>query len=330
MARISTAYRSRLRSFADDEDDDEARNRWILSYADFITLLFAFFVVMYSVSSVNAGKFRVLSESMTTVFHAAPDLPAPIDLGGGMPGIYQHPGAPDGGIPSRMLEVVALDDFPVPVAEINPSDRRTVDLAKKVEHVLKGAIEMEQVNVRESENWTEIELDSEFMFATGQGRLSERATQLIAKAATVIQATDTPVRVEGFTDNIPVTGGAYGSNWELSAARAANVVESLATAGVEPERMSATGFGELHPVGDNASRDGRRQNRRVVVAIAKHKQVPGASASLAAIGQDREEVLPLRTLNVYRNYQGPKRSDCEVSGTENAPQIERSASVSEY
>ena len=186
MARISSAYRSRLRAFAEDAEDDEDRHRWVLSYADFITLLFAFFVVMYSVSSVNAGKFRVLSESMSTVFHEAPDLPAPVDLGGGMPGIYQHPGAPDGGTPSRMLEVVALDDFPVPVAEINPSDRRTVDLAKKVEHVLKGAIEMEQVNVRESENWTEIELDSEFMFATGQGRLSQQAKQLIAKVANVI------------------------------------------------------------------------------------------------------------------------------------------------
>ena len=290
------AYRSRLRSYARDLDDDTDRDRWVLSYADFITLLFAFFVVMYSVSSVNAGKFRVLSESMVTVFHDAPDLPAPIDLGGGMPGIYSHPGAEDSGSPSRMLEVMAQDDFPVPVAETNPNDLQSADLTHKVERMLKGAIEMEQVNVRQSENWTEIELDSEFMFATGRGRLSEQATALIAKVATAIQTTDTPVRVEGFTDNVPVTGGAYGSNWELSAARAANVVESLATAGVEPERMSATGFGELHPVADNTSRAGRRKNRRVIVAIAKHKQVPDASASLAAIGQDREEALQLRTL----------------------------------
>ena len=291
-----SAYRSRLRSYARDLEDDTDRDRWVLSYADFITLLFAFFVVMYSVSTVNAGKFRVLSESMVTVFQEAPDLPAPIDLGGGMPGIYQHPGAEAGGAPSRILEVVAQDDFPVPVAEINPNDLQSADLTHKVERMLKGAIEMEQVNVRESENWTEIELDSEFMFATGRGRLSEQATALIAKVATAAQANDTPVRVEGFTDNVPVTGGGYGSNWELSAARAANVVESLATAGVEPERMSATGFGELHPVADNTSRAGRRKNRRVVVAIAKHKQVPDASASLAAIGQDREEALQHRTL----------------------------------
>ena len=291
-----SAYRSRLRWYARDLEDDTDRDRWVLSYADFITLLFAFFVVMYSVSTVNAGKFRVLSESMVTVFQEEPDLPAPIDLGGGMPGIYQHPGAEDGGAPSRILEVAAQDDFPVPVAEINPNDLQSADLTHKVERMLKGAIEMEQVNVRESENWTEIELDSEFMFATGRGRLSEQATALIAKVAAAAQATDTPVRVEGFTDNVPVTGGVYGSNWELSAARAANVVESLATAGVEPERMSATGFGELHPVADNTSRAGRRKNRRVVVAIAKHKQVPDASASLAAIGQDREEALQLRTL----------------------------------
>ena len=304
-AMANHRYRSRLRSVADDPDDDD-RDRWILSYADFITLLFAFFVVMYSVSSVNAGKFRVLSESMVTVFHEEPSLPAPVDLGGGMPGLYRHPGELDAGSPSRMLEVVALDDFPVPVAEIDPRDLRSADLARKVEQVLKGAIEMQQVNVRESENWTEVELDSEFMFATGHGRLSEKATNLLAKVAPLVQATDTPVRVEGFTDNIPVTGGVYGSNWELSAARAANVVEALATAGVEPERMSATGFGELHPVADNATWDGRRRNRRVVIAIAKHQQVPDAGASLAAAGRDREEALPLKTLQRIPHLPGPE------------------------
>ncbi len=300
------ARRVRRRLSAAAVDEGEISDRWILSYADFITLLFAFFVVMYSISSVNDGKFRVLSESMATVFHDESPLPAPVDLGGGMPGLYRYPGADEGGSPSRMQEFVALDDFPVPVAEIDSRDLRSDQLARKVEQILKGAIEMKQVNVRDSENWTEVELDSEFMFETGQGRLSREAAELIKQVADLIQATDTPVRVEGFTDDIPLTGGIYGSNWELSAARAANVVAAFAQAGVEPHRMSATGFGELHPVADNATRDGRRKNRRVVIAIAKHKQVPDASATLAAARGDAVEELPLRTLQRVSGLPGPE------------------------
>ena len=93
--------------------------------------------------------------------------------------------------------------------------------------------------------------------------------------------------------------------------------------------MSATGYGELHPVADNASRDGRQQNRRVVVAIAKHKQVPDASASLAAVGSDREEELPLRTLQRVPQFPVLNPSACEISGTENASFPGRSETASE-
>ena len=137
----------RRRLLGDATDEGEISDRWILSYADFITLLFAFFVVMYSISLVNDGKFRVLSESTATVFHDESPLPAPVDLGGSMPGIYRYPGAEEGGSPSRMLEFVALDDFPVPVAEIDSWDLHSDQLARKVEQILKGAIEMKQVNV---------------------------------------------------------------------------------------------------------------------------------------------------------------------------------------
>ena len=203
----------RRRLLGDALDEGEISDRWILSYADFITLLLAFFVVMCSISSVNDGKFRVLSESMATVFHDESPLPATVNLCGGMPGIYRYSGAEEGGSPSRMLEFVALDDFPVPVDEIDSRDLHSDQLARKVEQIPKGAIEMKQVNVRDSENWTEVELDSEFMFETGQGRLSAEAAELIEQVADLLQATDTPVRVEGFTDDIPLTGGIYGSNW---------------------------------------------------------------------------------------------------------------------
>lgn len=293
-----------LRAGSEEEEGDA--DRWVLSYADFITLLFAFFVVMYSISSVNDGKFRVLSESMVAVFQEDGALPTVVDFGGGMPGMYRTPTEDLGGAPVRVLEQAALDDFPVPVSEIDPRDLRTDQLAKQVEHVLKGAIEMEQVNVRETEDWTEVQLDSEFMFDSGQGRMNEAAAGLIEQVAAIVRETDTPVRVEGFTDDIPVAGGPYGSNWELSAARAASVAHAFTQAGVEPERLSATGFGDLFPVADNATVEGRRENRRVVVAIAKHRNVGTASVTAAPGGEALvEELPPLQTLERVTELPAP-------------------------
>jgi chemotaxis protein MotB len=93
----------------------------------------------------------------------------------------------------------------------------------------------------------------------------------MSRMAQAIAAVDSPIRVEGFTDNVPITGGRFASNWQLSAARAASVAQSFASSGINPELLSAIGYGEFHPIASNDSVEGRGQNRRVVVAIAKHK-----------------------------------------------------------
>ena len=291
MIRAGLAAR-RASSTRDAHDDELDPNRWVVSYADFITLLFAFFVVMYSISSVNDGKFRVLSESMVTVFQQEVPMPAPVDLGGGMPGQYNLPGPQEeGSQPQRPFEEIAEDAFPVPVTDIS---RENVTPGE-IEKVLKEPIELKDARIRQSEHWIEIELDGEFMFGSGQARLSPAAKPTMDKIAALVQATTTPVRVEGFTDNVPVRAGVYGSNWELSAARAGSVAETFVDHGVDPARLSATGFGEMHPIADNATVEGRKLNRRVVIAIAKHKQVPGASVTLAGTADAAEE-LPLNTL----------------------------------
>ena len=301
MSAASIATR-RLRRALSEEDDDGGAHRWIVSYADFITLLFAFFVVMYSISSVNDGKFRVLSNSMSTVFERPPPLPAVIDLGGGLPGVGRVAGAEDNsGQPERPLEQLAQDDFPVPVTAIDAHDIT----AGELEQVLKDPIEFDHVRIRQSADWIEVELDGAFAFASGQARLSAAAGPTIKQLATLISATRTPVRVEGYTDNVPLSGGAFGSNWELSAARAGSVADAFVQQGVDALRLSATGFGELHAVADNSSDDGRQRNRRVVIAIARHPQVPGASVTLAAHA-DSPESLPLETLKRSAVLPGPE------------------------
>ena len=301
MSAASLASRRRMERDADMDEADTA-HRWVLSYADFITLLFAFFVVMYSISSVNDGKFRVLSDSMESVFRSAEPLPAPIDLGGGMTGIGRLPdNDTNGGQPTRALEEIVQDDFPVPVTAIDAHDVT----AGEIEKVLKYPIELDNVRIRQSEEWIEVELDGEFAFQSGQARLSNAAEPTISRLAALIKASTTPVRVEGFSDNVAVQNGVYGSNWALSAARAGSVAASFVARGVDAQRLSATGFGELHPVADNATAQGREKNRRVVIAIARHPQVPGASVSLAARGDSAEEV-PLEILKRVSVLPGPE------------------------
>lgn len=301
MSVASLASRRRMDREAEQDDADNT-HRWVLSYADFITLLFAFFVVMYSISSVNDGKFRVLSDSMESVFRTAEPLPAPIDLGGGMTGVGRVPdNDSQGGQPTRPLEEMVQDDFPVPVTAVDAHDVT----AGEIEKILKDPIELDKVRIRQSEEWIEVELDGEFAFASGQARLSKAAEPTISRLAALIKTSTTPVRVEGFSDNVVVQNGVYASNWELSAARAGSVAATFVARGVDEQRLSATGFGELHPVADNNTAHGREKNRRVVIAIARHPQVPGASVSLAARGDSPEDV-PLETLQRVSVLPGPE------------------------
>lgn len=259
----------------------------MLSYADFITLMFAFFVVMYSVSSVNDGKFRVLSDSMLTVFNEPSHRPVPIDLGGSP--------APVEPISAETLQETALEQDLVFDPEVKPLDiDSTAGIRERVEMALAPLIEDTEVIVRDGQQWLEVELPSELLFASGRAQLSPRAAPIINRMARALRGVETPIRVEGFTDNVPLTGGRFGSNWQLSAARAAAVVDRFAAGGVDPGLLSAIGFGEFHPVAANDSDAGRNKNRRVVVAIAKRRSVGlgGPVAELEASG----DPLPAITL----------------------------------
>ncbi len=287
-----------------DTADQLDSQRWVVSYADFVTLLFAFFVVMYSISSVNDGKFRVFSESMVTALEQPPQLPAPIDLGGGMPGRDRLGDAAISAAP--LVEGLLADEDGSLSSPIDPLGTDGKDELSTVEHILAGPISGGHVHLRQSADWTEIELDSGFMFTSGAARLSTEADDVLGRLLPVLQSTDTPVRVEGYTDNVPLAGGVYASNWELSAARAASVVDHLARTGVDAGRLSATGFGERHPVGDNATSTGRQRNRRVVIALARHQEVADASVTIAAQAEVATEALPPLSLRRVSELPGPE------------------------
>ena len=248
------------------------KERWLISYADFITLLFAFFVVMYSVSSVNEGKYKVLSDTFTGVFNAPQRSLQPIPIG-------DNPVAPaplDAPEPADNTEEPADDQAQMPELDTQERARVLQTMANQLELEFDELIDQGVVTLEASDQWLELNLPNSMLFGSGDAEPHYDAFEVIEKIATVIVDRDNAVKVEGFTDNLPIRTGRFPSNWELSAARAAAVVRMLTMEGVEPERLAAVGYGQYQPVARNDTEEGRRRNRRVVLMISRDASIRGA------------------------------------------------------
>ena len=272
-----------------NHEDHENHERWLVSYADFITLLFAFFVVMYSISSVNEGKYRVLSDSLMSAFRNPMRSLKPVQVGklvrtpvetNATPSLVELPSftppmvvtkdkLPDNtkvesedGIESEAK--VLIDKRPPLDTE---ETARLLSIAEDIEVALAPLIEKKIIEIRQQKWWLEIEIKTSILFDSGSARLEPDAMPILAKLADILAPFPNPVEVEGFTDNVPISTVAYPSNWELSGARAASVVHVFTRNGIRPERLRAIGYGEFRPVADNRTPAGRAQNRRVVIVV---------------------------------------------------------------
>lgn len=243
-------------------EEHENHERWLVSYADFITLLFAFFVVMYSISSVNEGKYRVLSDSLISAFKAAPKSMEPIQIGKE----EKSPGDKD---------AVSKPRIPLPMtSKEGGNDGETLNkMAGKIEQAMAGLIAKGLVSVKKSKLWLEVEINTNILFPSGSAHLQDEAKPALSEIAQILRDFPNPVRVEGFTDNKPINTVVFPSNWELSSARSASVVHLFMDNGVNPERMAAVGYGEYKPFDDNTTEDGRNRNRKVVIVILNNHEI---------------------------------------------------------
>ena len=233
-------------------EEHENHERWLVSYADFITLLFAFFVVMYSISSINEGKYKVLTESLEGIFSQPARSVMAIPVGEQSPrGDSREAGS---GAPDKPRDALA-------------------EIAASMREAFGGLIDGEQISLRGTETWLEIELNSSLLFPSGNAIPNDAAFALVEQVAKILAPYQNPIQVQGYTDNLPISTEVYPTNWELSAARAASVVRMLAAHGVDPQRMAAVGYGEFQPVAENAVAEGRARNRRVVLAISRELEV---------------------------------------------------------
>lgn len=261
-------------------EEHENHERWLVSYADFITLLFAFFVVMYSLSAINEGKFKVLSESLVAAFRSQPKSLDPLQVG--TPVRSPKPSSLD---PLQMPAVPPIA-APMPVEQSPPAPTPSAnevmkEMADEIEKAMEALIEADLLTVRRKQWWIEVEIKTSILFASGSARVEPAAMPVLEHLAAILAKFPNPIHVEGFTDNVPINTVAFPSNWELSAGRAASVVHLFMRNGVPPGRMAAIGFGEHRPVADNATESGRNKNRRVVIVVMADKNARDITDLLA-------------------------------------------------
>lgn len=265
-------------------DEHVNHEAWAIPYGDLVTLMFALFVVMYAVSSINEGKFRVLSESLSEAFGGPPKSISPIQIGKkishGADHSQQTSVLPTPVVPQSLGAIVHRPNMAAGINRVLTHGSTAddaghlsggqVNLAKMSEEVQRSMADLIHkglIVVRRGNNWLEVEIKADILFPSGVATISNAAVPVLQRLAGIIKPFPNPMRIEGHTDNQPINTVAFPSNWELSAARAASVVYLFMQSGVAPQRMSVEGFGEYRPVDSNDTAEGRNRNRRVVLVV---------------------------------------------------------------
>jgi chemotaxis protein MotB len=253
----------------EEEPEKENAERWLLTYSDLITLLMIFFVVMYSMSKVDANKFQAVAESLSAA------------LGGGTPAKVEVSTSPNG--PS-FIEKFNTNKKP-PETAPNPSEESkenkntgnvdvenmTIDAIKQKldKFASDNGIQTKLVSSIE-ERGLVISIQDTLLFESGSADITPNARKVLEKIINVLASAPNYIKVEGHTDNLPINTARFPSNWELSVLRATNVVHIM-LGKIDSDRLSATGFGEYRPVAKNDTEVGRALNRRVDLVILRSK-----------------------------------------------------------
>jgi len=256
--------------------------RWLVSYADFITLLFAFFTTMYAISTVDAQKMGKMVTSMRASFDAG-------IFNSGSTALALLPGVEGSGRKPRSNDIVENVNSPKegPLRDkarqslkelkanlMQPADQagnpgKSLGALKRQIETLVGAEALKgRVQTRLDARGLIVSLGEVGFFDSGSDVIKPEGLVLLDTIATSFVGLDNHIRVEGHTDNVPINSGKFPSNWELSTARATNVVAHLITGfGLPPGRLSAAGYAEFRPIRPNDSSEGRARNRRVDIVI---------------------------------------------------------------
>ena len=266
-----------------EEHPDE---RWLVTYADVLTLMYVLFMVLFSISIVNTSKFEMLKQSLEGAFsgnvaeggsgvlegEATPSQAAVLD---GFPQVVQ----PE--VPAQGQAPTLLDG--TPEQAIETSQLRGVE--ERIDDTIKEAGLSGNVETSVNERGLAIRvLTDDLLFGSGTANLQSSAATLLAPVASGVIDLPNPIRVEGHTDASPIATATFPSNWELAGARASAVVRFMARDGIAPSRLQAVGLADTRPIGDNATPGGRSQNRRVEILVLRLQGAPGQTPAEALGG----------------------------------------------
>ncbi|GAA0708998.1 OmpA family protein [Paraclostridium ghonii] len=219
------------------KDDDVSTSSWMDTYADTITLLLAFFILLYSISAVDSQKLSELSKALQS------------SLGGN----------------ASIENVENINDLKV---QVNDKILEKEDLAEKVNKAVQENNLQDVVKVREEDRGVVLQLDENILYDLGKSDLKDTSIKALDTITKLVKDMDNDVLVEGHTDNVPIHNSEYASNWELSTARAVSVVRYFVeTKDVQPTRFAVKGYAEFRPLVDNSTPENRSTNRRVDILI---------------------------------------------------------------
>ncbi|MBA6291773.1 OmpA family protein [Colwellia sp. MB3u-70] len=253
--------------------EHENVERWLVSYADYMTLLFALFVVLYAMAIVNDKPFESATESLGRVFQAQEEQ-------------TKNRGHGDDILPVNSVKnkQILFGDAIVDVAEpaivsgdvtlSSVSDAQVGSslrsLEKDLHEALYELVESGYAQLKIDGDWLEIGLNSSLLFPSGSASPTNGAKDILLVIYQVIAETNNYIRVRGYTDNQAIKTEIFSSNWELSVFRATAILRTLEALTLNPARMAIEGYGQYYPSADNTTIAGRAKNRRVVIALSKY------------------------------------------------------------
>ena len=221
--------------------DDINTNGWMDTYADTITLLLTFFILLYSISAVDSEKLQELSEALQFSLTGKQSV--------------------------KQLE--SLDDIKV---DIEKESNKYEDLAKKLNEIIDKNSLTEVIKIREEDRGIVLQVDESILFDPGKAEIKESSVDILDTISKIIEETDNDIIAEGHTDNVPINNEKYKSNWELSTDRALNIVKYfIENKKINPVRLSVKGYGEYNPIAPNDTPENRSKNRRVDILVVEQK-----------------------------------------------------------
>lgn len=232
--------------------EHDNHDRWLVSYADFVTLLFAFFVVMYSISSVNEEKYKTLGVALTSAFGKQATATV----------------TEASGVPAGQSMLLMVDPQ---TARLGEQQRRIQErmnnLSAGLSRVMSPLIDQKQVSINQTKRGVQIDISASMLFRTGEAALQPEMLDVLRQVAKVLSGEGLPIEVEGHTDDVPISTALYPSNWELSSARASSVVRFMIDEGVPESRLAVVGLAANHPLLPNTTAENRAKNRRVTITV---------------------------------------------------------------